>query len=764
MTAVGASPPRLEAPAKASGRARYVADLVQPGMLHGRLVRSPYPHARVLAVDTAEALATPGVVTIVSSIDIASRLPGLAPFDLACGSMERDPDAEPLPGDATLLGSTVRYVGDPVALVLAESEAAASRAAALVNVDYEPLDALLTPADAQAEGAVLLHEGAVGNVATRKTRRLGDPERAFADAAVVVERTFVTSRQKQAQLEPTGALAMVDSDGRITVWTPHQAPHRARYTLARLFGIPAARIRVIVPTVGGAFGKNDALTAEPYAICGALLTGRPVRVGYTRQEDFVGTEARHATETTMAMALRSDGTIAGVRGRSIVDAGAYLSHSAAITAVMLTHMVASYRIEHAELEATCLFTNTPVNGAFRGYGGPQASFPVEHLIDVGCAELGVDPLQARLRMRLRPGDPWGYRDQEITGDGHRLCLEEGAKAFGWDRARAPHPSAPGKVRGAGMASTVWKSGIVGKGMDHSAATARMTPDGGVLLLTAAADLGTGIRTTLAQICADAIGLPLDQITVVDNDTDLTPYDTGAFASRTLYRAGQAVEAAGSELRDRVLAFAGSSLEIDVADLVLTAAGVEPRGSPDRRISLPKLLRDGYLAGHEFVGHGQAPQTTAPSFCAVFAEVVVDCDTGQVSVLRVLAAQDVGRAINPAIVEGQIQGAVHQGIGLALTEGLVLDPETGTLLNGTYMDYRLLTSADSPRIEVLLVEEPDPTGPSGARGVGEPGIVVAAPAIANAILHATGTAPTRLPLTPERVLEALRSDSSQSRGA
>jgi xanthine dehydrogenase molybdenum-binding subunit len=313
-----------------------------------------------------------------------------------------------------------------------------------------------------------------------------------------------------------------------------------------------------------------------------------------------------------------------------------------------------------------------------------------------------------------------------------------------------------------MASTVWKSGIVGKGMDHSEATVRLTPDGGLLLLTAAADLGTGIRTTLAQICADATGLPLDRITVVENDTDLTPYDTGAFASRTLYRAGQAVEAAGHDLRDQLLGFAASRLEIAPADLVLTPTRVEPRGSPDSGISLPKLVREGYLAGREFAGHGQAPQTTAPSFCAVFAEVEVDRDTGQVSVLRVVVAQDVGRAINPSIVEGQIQGAVHQGIGLALTEGLVIDPETGTLLNGTYMDYRLLTSADSPSIEVVLVEEPDPTGPSGARGIGEPGIVVAAPAIANAILHAIGVAPTQLPLTAERVLEAARSGRTQSR--
>jgi xanthine dehydrogenase molybdenum-binding subunit len=359
-------------------------------------------------------------------------------------------------------------------------------------------------------------------------------------------------------------------------------------------------------------------------------------------------------------------------------------------------------------------------------------------------------------MRLRPGDPWGYRGEPVDGDGHRLVLERGAEAIGWHAERALPRATGRRRRGVGMASTVWKSGIVGKGLDHSGATVRLTPDGSLLLVTAAADLGTGIRTTLAQICADTLAQPLAAVVVSENDTDVTPYDTGAFASRTLFRAGLAVRTAGEELRARILAQASRMLEIAVEDLELAEGAVVPRGAPDRAIRLDALVQAALHDGLELAGHGDAPRVTAPSFAAAFAIVEVDDETGQVDVERVVLAQDVGRAINPAIVSGQIRGAAHQGLGYALTEGLVVDGESGTVLNGTFMDYRLLTAADTPPIEVLLVEEASAAGPFGARGAGEPGIVVTAPAIANAILHAIGAAPTETPFTPERVLAALES--------
>ena len=673
MSSVGASIARVEAPAKVTGRARYVADLPIEGLLHASLVRSPYPCATVTSVDAAASRAIPGVVRVISALDVGSLLPGLRPYDLACAAMERDPASPNLVGDAELLDREVRYAGEPVAIVVAETEEAAADGAAAAR------GGLRDPTGRPRRWRLpwpRMHRSCIpppiGNVATRLVRKMGDPDAAFADAAVVVEGTFDTARQKHAQLESTGCVAMVGDDGRITVWTPHQAPHRARFTLARLFGVPANQVRVVVPTVGGAFGKNDALTAEPYAVAASLLTGRPVRLLYPRTEDFVGTESRHATRTTLAMALRDDGTILALRGRTIVDAGAYLSHSAAINAVILAHLVASYRIEHADLEGIVVFTHTPVSGAFRGYGGPQASLPLEHLIDLGCARLGVDPVDARLRMRRRPGDPWGYRGEPVDGDGHRLVIERGAAAIDWERERMrPRPPSR-RQRGVGMASTIWKSGIVGKGLDHSAAGVRLAPDGSLFLITAAADLGTGIRTTLSQICADTLGQPVTSVVVSENDTDVTPYDSGAFASRSLFRAGLAVRAAGLELRDKILAQASAMLEIGIGDLELVAGAVRPNGAPERALGLDAIVQAALIDGRELAAHADAPRATAPSFAAAFAVVEVDTETGLVTVERLVVAQDVGRAINPAIVTGQIRGAAHQGLGYALTEGLVVD--------------------------------------------------------------------------------------------
>ena len=752
--AVGRRVPRLESRTKVLGSIRYVADLRAPSMLHGCLVRSQHPHATVRRLDPAAALAAPGVVRVVWAGEVEAAWPAMRPFDPACGKIERDAANPNIPGDLRLFDRHVRFAGEPVALVLAETEEAARAGAELVEIDYEPLPAIVDPDAARRPGAPLLHEGADGNVSHRLERAVGDVEAAFATAHLVVERTFETSRQKQAQLEPTGCLVTPESDGRVTVVTPHQGPHRARSVLAELFGLPLGAVRVVVPPIGGAFGKADGLAAEPYAMAGALLTGRPIRILFSRQEDFVGTESRHATRTRLAGAFRADGTLIALRGTVVVDAGAYLSHSLNITGVLLGQYLSPYRLEAARLTAEVVFTTSPTSGAFRGYGGPQAAFPLEHLIDLACLELGLDPLEARRRMRVRRGDPWGFKAAPLETDVFGTVLDEGARRFGWDDARAA-PASPGtRRRGVGMACVVWKSGVYGKGLDHSGAELRWLPDGSVHLSTAAIDLGTGIRTTLAQICADALGVPLETIHLGPTDTDVTPYESGAFASRSLYRNGQAVEAAARRLRDDLLEFAGGLLEIDPRDLEVRDGVVAARGAPDRRVALPILLRKALHAGREFHAHATAPPVNTPSFSAQFAEVEVDTETGEVSVLRMLAVQDVGRAINPTIVEGQIQGAVHQGLGYALSETMVLDTETGTLLNGTFMDYRVLTSADSPPIDVLLVEEPDPTGPFGAKGVGEPSIVITAPAVANAILDAIGTAPTHLPMTPERVLEAL----------
>jgi xanthine dehydrogenase molybdenum-binding subunit len=768
--AVGRSVPKVDAPAKVRGGSRYVDDLVLPGMLYARLARATEAHAEVVAVDDAAAMELPETVAVLSSANLAERFGTLPPYDAGCHDFERAEAFSPEPGDARLLDSVVRFVGEPVAAVAATSDAAAKRAVELLEVSYRELEPVFDVERAREPGAPLLHADAPGNLAARVELRYGDPEAAMAGAATVIEGRWTTSKQKQAQLEPTCCLADPSPDGGVTVWAPAQSPHRARHTLAHLFGLRLSQVRVIAPAIGGAFGKGDALTAEPYAVALALATGRPVKLRFTRTDDFVGTESRHPSIVSLRAGFAADGAISGLHAKVTLDAGAYRSHSPRIAAVLAKQLVIPYGIADAEVEVEVIFTNTPTSGAFRGYGGPQAAFALEQVIDQGALAVGVDPADARALMlsRVDPDKP-GARAPLIE------CIRLGREAIGWDAARGngraggdrsagrdrsaggDGAAGAGVRRGVGMAAVTWKSGVADKpgSLDQSAATVLVNDDGSFDVLSAASDLGTGVRTTLAQIAADSIGVPLEAVRVSQADTAATPFDSGAFASRSLYRNGQAVQRAAAQCRDKILAYAGELLEAAAQDLELRDGWIAVRGAPRRGVDLEQVLRRAMFEGRDLHGHGTTPLTSAPTSAAQFAEVEVDVETGRVRVLRLVAVQDVGRAINPAIVEGQIQGGAHQGLGYALSEALVLDESTGATLTGSFMDYRLLTVADGPLIEPIVVEHPDPTGPFGAKGAGEPSIIVTAPAIANAIRHATGASVKRLPMTAEVVHRAIR---------
>jgi xanthine dehydrogenase molybdenum-binding subunit len=711
--------------------------------------------------------AVPGVRLVLSSANLGAYLPDLPPFSMLEG---RPAGTQSTPGDARLFDGVVRFAGEPVAAVLADDDATACEAVDLLDVAYDELLPVLDPEQARLPGSPLVHADAPGNLARTVSQQRGDVDAALAGAALVLTRRFVTQRQKHAQLEPTGCVASMDRSGRLTVWSAHQSPHRLREALASIFRLPLARVQIVTPLIGGAFGKSDALTAEPYAVALTLATGRPVKLRYSRHDDFVGTDARHPTVTDLTLGFQPDGTIAALRARSVIDAGAYLGHSTAIAAVMARQFLAPYRIEHADEETQAVYTTTPGTGAFRGYGGPQTCFPLEHLIDIGARQLGVDPLEVRLRMRIRQGDDWRGLGP-ITSDGFGECLERGAAAVGWGErklgqeawASAP-PTQSGPLaakrtlrRGLGMACTVWGSGSAGRAgvLDYSGADVEIEADGGVRLAIGGCDLGTGLRTTLAQICAEALGVPIKSVFLTGADTDQTPYDSGAHASRSLYRNGQAVEQAAVGLRAQLLEYAAGKLEASPADLDLDDGLITVRGAPERALDLGRLARLARADDRVLRATGGTRPLNAPTFIAQFAEVEVDTETGQVRVLRLVTAQDVGRAINPEIVAGQIQGAAHQGIGYALTESLLIDRETGNVLNPTFTEYGLLTSSDAPSSEVIIVERPDTTGPFGAKGVAELGIIPTAAAIANAVLHATGVSPTELPLTPERVFAALQ---------
>jgi xanthine dehydrogenase molybdenum-binding subunit len=590
-------------------------------------------------------------------------------------------------------------------------------------------------------------------VATRVALGFGRVDAAMAAAATVVSTQVHTSKQKQAQLEPTTCVAEVDASG-ITVWSPLQSPHRARHTIAHLFGRPLSQVRVVSPMIGGGFGKGDALTGEPYAIALSSLIGRPVRIRFSRTEDFVGTESRHPALGEATAALGPDGSITALRARLALDAGAYLSHSPRIAMVLAKQLYEVYAIPNVDVEVSVVFTNKPVSGAFRGYGGPQAAFVLEHLVDLGARRLGVDPVDARLAMLARESQD-GLSRANVAA-----CLRRAREAFAAaDRQPADDAdaAAPHVARGVGTACVSWKSGVADKpgSLDRSQASVKPNEDGSVDVLTAACDLGTGVSTTLAQIAAEVLGISISQVRMSPTDTAVTPFDSGAFASRSLYRAGEAVRLAAQTSRARILDYAAELLEVRSDDLLLADAAVVVKGAPTRRMPLGEVMHRGLMGGRDFRGDGDVPNTGARSAAAQVAEVEVDLESGQVQVKRLVAVHDVGRAINPTLVEGQIEGGVYQGLGYALSEDLVIDPDTGATLTGTFMDYRMPTASDGPRVETVVLEIPDPTGPFGAKGVGEPSIILAAPAVANAVLDALGVCPTTLPMTPERVYDAIR---------
>jgi xanthine dehydrogenase molybdenum-binding subunit len=749
LSVVGRRVSKIDSYDKVAGLSRYVDDLRLPGMLVGRLVRSWLPHARVDHIRADDALRVTGVVDIITHENVREAAPRLAAsFDPACHDFERETPFAAMPGDATLLGPVIRYVGDPVAAIAAESDAAADEAAALLDVDLAALPAVFDVENATSPGAPQLHEGAPRNIASVVQRRIGDVDAALSAAAAIVHSPFRTSKQKQAQLEPTTCIAQATHQG-ITVWSPHQSPHRARHTLARLFGLPLTDVRMIVPTVGGGFGKGDALTAEPYAVALALRTGRPVKLTYSRADDFVGTESRHPAVADLEAGVRADGSLCALRGHVLLDAGAYLSHSPRIANVLANQLYELYAVDAVDLVVSVVFTNVPVSGAFRGYGGPQAAFMIEHLVDLGARAVGIDPIDARLRMLRRAERRNGLSRENVIA-----CLERGREAIA---ARPTPPSGDGVSRGVGAACLIWKSGVADKpgSLDRSGAVVRVNEDASVDVVSAACDLGTGISTTLAQIVAETLSLPVGSVRVSPTDTAVTPFDSGAFSSRSLYRTGQAVKAAADEARRKILEFGATVLEAPVDDLDMTNGVLSVRGAPATGLPLTELLHRGLMSGADFHGAGEAPMTTARPAAAQFVEVAVDRTTGQATVVRLVAVQEVGRAVNPTLVEGQIEGGAFQGLGYALTEELVVDPDTGALLTGTFMDYRMPTASDGPRIETIILEMPDASGPYGAKGVGEPSIILPAPAVANAILDAIGVAPTTLPMTPERVFGVLR---------
>lgn len=751
LRVVGKPLPRTDAWEKVTGRARYTVDMALPGMLTGRVLRSPHPHARILSIDASEALAMPGVHGVLTWENVPRVL-----FNATSTHTQSPPPFDAVK-DQYLLDNVVRYVGDEVAAVAADDDETAKRALEKIRVEYEVLPYVLTPEEAQEPEAPDLHqETEIKNIVGGVIRNgIGDIEEGFREAEVVVEETYRFPVQKQGQLETQAALAAFTEDGRYTVWCTTQTPHPTRKILSDIFGLPMSRLRVLNPPyVGGAFGVRIGLSAkaEPLALALCLLTGRPVKVMYDRKEDFTSSETRHGGTISVRLGLKRDGTFTALDVSARMNGGAYASWSADVNGAIGGRALSVYRVPNSRFAGYSVYTNTTLAGAARGFGAPQPTYSMEMTVDKAARALGMDPVEIRRKNIIRTGDAWPVPFPCLS-TGLDQCLIKGAEAIGWedrDRLREENEKGGRFRTGIGVGAGTHISSAFPFQTDYTGTQVTLTPDGTVQVVSGLMEMGTGIRTTLAQIAAEALGARFEDVWVKIGDTD-SAYDIGGQASRSLYVGGMATRLAGEKVRDQVLRYAARKHEMDPDALSIRDSGIYEEDT--FRLSLQEICQEADYDNVQFacLEHYKAPN--ALSWHAHFARVRVDTWLGTVEVEKLVAAHDMGRAINPQVVEGQIEGGAVMGLGYGLSEEVAYGPD-GVQIQDSYHKYLMPTALDVGEIETILVEANEPSGPYGARGVGENSVAPVSPAVMSAISHALGVTVTQLPLQPWRLLELL----------
>jgi len=743
---VGRSLPRMDGHGKVTGAAVYGADFALPGMLYGRVLRSREPHARLVSIDTSRAARLPGVRAVITAADVA---------EVHYGGGVKD--------EQVFARDRIRFAGQPLAAVAATSPEAAAAALAAIDLVCEPLPPVLDVAAALAPGAPLVHEGWAGytalpilhregNVCNRARIVVGDVERGFDEADRIFEHRFTTRSVHQGYTEPRAAVAQWDSAGQVTVWSNTQLPFEIQATLSEILQLPPSKVRVIVPGVGGGFGGKLRVGVEHFAALLARKAGRAVKVMTTSEEELTAAYARQPAIVELKTGVTRDGRIVAKEGRLWFDTGAFAGSGPGVASVATLMLAGPYRIPNLLLEGYAVYTNKTNFGSFRAPSGPQANFAVESQMDVIADALGIDPLELRLRNIVLEGEE-GPTGQVLAAVGLEECLRKVADAIDWKHRRP----APG--RGKGIACGWWTTTGGSSGV-----YVKVNPDGTVALNTGAAEIGTAALTGAAQVLAEDLGIELADINVVSADTLATPYDFGAQGSRTAFAVGNACRAAVADLKRQIVTLAARHLGVDEGALTLRQGAVIAADG-DARVTLAELARLSQASGGGLIAHGTfvAPPTPydakrveghvypafhSPSFHAHAVDLSVDDATGEVTIHRYVVAQDVGFAMNPTYIEGQIEGGVAQGLGQALSEEIVYDE--GRVLNPNLTDYKMPTAMDVPRIETILVQHPSLVGPFGAKGVGEPPNIEPPAAVANAVASATGVRLTSLPMTAEKI--------------
>jgi putative selenate reductase molybdopterin-binding subunit len=766
LQVVGKPEPKVDGVKLAAGRPVFTDDIKLEGMLYGALLTSPHAHARIRRIDASRARELDGVHAVLTHEDIPR-------VKYASGGQSYP---QPPPFDQVCLDDKVRHVGDRVAVAAAETPELAQQALRLIEVEYEVLPHVLDPIEAMKEGAPVIHDepdtegiyDAQRNIVHRIEAEGGDGQAQWAKADYVFEGEYRTSQQQQAHIEPHVCITYWDEDGRLVVRTSTQVPFHIRRMLSPLIGLPTRQIRVIKPRIGGGFGNKQEMILEDLCAHLTIATGRPVRMEYTRAQEFTSSRSRHPQIMRYKIGVTRDREVVATELYLIGDTCAYGTHGLTVQMVGGQKGLTLYNAPYSRFDCDVVYTNKPSPGAFRGYGSMQCHFGIEMLMSEIADQMAWDVVEFKRKNWIKQGEELllakalgegreGF-EQIIRSNGLEQCVQVGLEAVDWYNKRGKMNADPGDPirQGIGMAVMLHGSGIAG--LDMAAATIKMNDDGSFNLLVGATDLGTGSDTILAQMAAEVLGVPMDDLIVYSSDTDFTPFDKGAYASSTTYISGGAVCKAALKVADQIKEHAARMLGLESAE------GMELR---DRQVLVPDggslTLEQVALSSlhqqeqHQIIASAShISYECPPPFGAQFVELVVDTETGQITVERVVMVADAGRVVNPITASGQVEGALQQVLGFAHCEEMVYDAE-GRLLNPRLGPYHVYKSNEMPKLDVIFVQTEEPTGPFGAKSISELPMDGIAPAMADAIHDATGVWVREVPFTPERMWRALRGE-------
>lgn len=748
---IGKRIPNIDAPPKSRGQAQYIDDLKMPNMLHGKILRSPLAHAKILNIDVSNARALPGVRAVITGYDMPT---------VKWGTGYQGAD------QTTLALDKVRHVGDGVAAIAAIDEETAEEALSLIRVEYDPLPAIFDPMEALKPGAVKIHEDRENNIADQVVKSFGDVARGFKESDYVREDTFSTAPNNHAPLEPHGAIGLWHDDGNVTLWTSCQAPFIVRRGLCKPLGLAEDKIHVIRSEVGGGFGgKMETMSHQIVSVFLSKLTALPVKILLSREEVFLSTRQRQPSIFKLRTGVKKDGTLVSQDAQFIVDCGAYKGLGPIIIIIGAYMLMLPYIIPNFHYEGVRVYTNKPVGGPLRGHGAPQARFAMESQLDMIAKDINIDPVDIRLKNSVYVGYDHPGK-QQIFSCGFKEDVQAVAEAVNWRERKGKLPEG----HGIGIGCSGLFSGVKYQPHYGGSTTIQINMDSGINVLCGATDIGQGVNTIICQIVAEELGCRFEDVHLITGDTRAAPYDYGTFGSGVTFRIGNSTIAAAKDVKKQLLQAVAPHLEVSYEELEARGGRVFVKGHMEKGIPFKEAVRIYSYAGNSMplVGRGYYEPDTEPgtelvkkegqfsptyAFIAQVAEVKVDKETGEVKILKLITADECGQPLNPLNVEGQVDGSAVGGTGLACFEDI--PHSNGQYLNTSFLDYLLPTALDAPvETRGLEMKTIDPKGPFGAKEAGEGVMVPTAPAIANAIYDAIGVRIYDLPITPDKIKKAM----------